>query len=74
MKVELNRDSTIEIIAETITEAFALQHLTGIGKEICNCCGQIKVPIIINCSILMGSTKVIDNTNDTGDWNSHDVS
>jgi len=39
MKVELNRNGTIEIIAETITEAFALEHLTGIRKEICDCCG-----------------------------------
>ncbi len=56
MKVEITNDHCIVITAETVVEAFALNYLMAVGKEsICNECGQIKMPVTINCSILDNS-------------------
>ncbi len=53
MKVEITNDHYIVITAETVVEAFALNYLMPVGKEsICSECGQIKMPVTINCSIL----------------------
>lgn len=51
MKVEINIGGSIVIIAETIVEAFALNHIIPVG-DLCPVCGQYKMPITINCSIL----------------------
>ena len=53
MKVEIDSSGRIVITAENPTEAFALKYLTPVGQDhICSKCGQMKVPIMVDCAVL----------------------
>ena len=50
MFVEITEKGSILISAETPAEAFALKHL--IGYTPCEECGQVKMPIVIDLSVI----------------------
>ena len=52
MKTEIKTNGYIHIIAETATEAFALKYLTPLENKPCEKCGQIKIPVMFDCSVL----------------------
>lgn len=54
MKAEIRKDGFIWIIAENATEAFALNHLVPAGSkaEVCKECKQVKIPVVIDVSVL----------------------
>jgi hypothetical protein len=52
MKAELKSDGYIHIVAETVAEAFALKHLAPLENKPCEKCGQNKIPVMFDCSIL----------------------
>lgn len=47
MKAEIKKDGCIWVTAETVAEAFALQHLTPL-EVMCDC----KTPLVIDATIL----------------------
>jgi hypothetical protein len=52
MKAEITKDGYIKITAETHVEAFAMKGIFPLDGEICEKCGQMKVPLTIDSSIL----------------------
>jgi len=55
MRTELTKDESIRIIAESITEAYAIQHLTS-HKD-------FKEKIVVDCSVLDEKEKSISGDN-----------
>jgi hypothetical protein len=53
MKIELEKDGTLKIIAETVVEAWALNAVWPPGSDICEKCNSTPHKIIIDCSILL---------------------
>jgi len=55
MKAEITKDGYIKITAETINEAFAMKGLNPVGTLPCEVCGQMRVNLIFDCSVLLSS-------------------
>lgn len=52
MKAEIRKDGFIWIIAETATEAFALNHMApGLAPK-CAECGNADQKVVVDCSLL----------------------
>lgn len=57
MKAELTKDGYVKVIAETITEAWALNITCPPAAENCDKCGTFPTKVIIDCSILSEEEK-----------------
>ena len=55
MKAEISKDGFIHVIAETVTEAWALNAIYPLGKNSKE--GKLENRLILDCSILMDDGK-----------------
>ena len=53
MKVELTKNGHIKIIAETVTEGWALNAVWPPGTDICEKCGSTPHKLLIDASVLL---------------------
>ena len=53
MKVEIRKDGTLVIIAETVVEAWAINGVHPPAAFDCEKCGSIPHKVVFDCSILL---------------------